>query len=38
MGEGGVGEGVRMKMCVGRGVGRGCENEDVCWEMGWERV
>ena len=27
-----LGEGVRMRMCVGREGGRGCENEDVCWE------
>ena len=29
-----LGEGVRMRM----GVGRWCENEDGCWERGWERV
>ena len=27
-----MGEGVRMRMGVGRGGGRGCENEDGCWE------
>ena len=29
-----MGEGVRMRMGVGREGGRGCENEDVCWERG----
>ena len=29
-----MGEGVRMRMCVGRGG----DNEHVCWERGWERV